>query len=71
MLYEDYIRQTFSQLHDDDVERHIEANRQFREMEDNRIFMEQQMRDLYYADLQAQQASDFTMSQAMDMANDF
>lgn len=71
MMYEDYIKQTFSQLHDEDVERHIDMNRQFREQEDNRIFTEQQMRDLYYADLQAQQASDFTMSQAMDMVNDF
>lgn len=71
MMYEDYIKQTFSQLHDEDVERYIDMNRQFREQEDNRIFTEQQMRDLYYADLQAQQASDFTMSQAMDMVNDF
>ena len=71
MMYEDYIKQTFSQLHDEDVERHIDMSRQFREQEDNRIFMEQRIRDLYYADLQAQQASDFTMSQAMDMANDF
>lgn len=71
MMYEDYIKQTFSQLHDEDVARHIDMSRQFREQEDNRIFMEQQMRDLYYADLQAQQASNFTMSQAMDMVNDF